>query len=288
MLNTQITELRPTSSGSAVARTSSSAAWPRQAKLWSSLKEVCDLLRIPSSSSMNDNDVQFQHIQFKAGQRIHTIGQTFDMLYIVYSGFLKTVMIDESGNEQVLGFPMKGDLFGIDGIHSKQYTSEAVALSTCEVVLLPFKTLLTLGRTHSELEHALYGVMSGELVREQGMVSSLGSLSAEARVARFLVFLAGRFTEIGYSGKEFNLRMTRQEIGNYLGLTIETVSRTLSAFNAIGLISISQRAVVINDVNALKTLRRLPPRMKRESEKSAKPALVSVGAAGVTEQLEAA
>jgi CRP/FNR family transcriptional regulator len=282
-MNTQISELRPAAPAAGASRTA--AAWPRQAKLWSSLKEVCDLLRIPSSASMNENDAQFQHIQFKAGQRIHTIGQTFDMLYIVYSGFLKTVMIDESGNEQVLGFPMKGDLFGIDGIHSKQYTSEAVALSTCEVVLLPFKTLLALGRTHNELEHALYGVMSGELVREQGMVSSLGSLSAEARVARFLVFLAGRFAEIGYSGREFNLRMTRQEIGNYLGLTIETVSRTLSAFNAIGLISISQRAVVINDINALKTLRRLPPRMKRDTEKSVKAAFVP---AGIGAQLEAA
>jgi CRP/FNR family transcriptional regulator len=286
MLNTQISEIR--SSALAATPRATQAGWPRQAKLWSSLKEVCDLLRIPSSSSMNDNEVQFQHIQFKAGQRIHTIGQPFDMLYVVYSGFLKTVMIDESGNEQVLGFPMKGDLFGIDGIHSKQYTSEAVALSTCEVVLLPFKTLLTLGRTHSDLEHALYSVMSGELVREQGMVSSLGSLSAEARVARFLVFLAGRFSEIGYSGKEFNLRMTRQEIGNYLGLTIETVSRTLSAFNAIGLIAISQRAVVINDINALKTLRRLPPRMKRDADKPAKPSLVPVVDTGINEQLEAA
>src|SRR3954469_10432297 len=81
------------------------AAWQRQAKLWSNLKEVCDLLRIPAK--MGSDDFQFQHMQFKAGQRIHTIGQPFDMLYIVNSGFLKTVMIDEIGNEQILGFPMK-------------------------------------------------------------------------------------------------------------------------------------------------------------------------------------
>jgi len=246
------------------------AGWQRNGKLWSSLKEVCDLLRVPTTSAMAADEFQFQHMQFKAGQRIHTIGQPFDMLYIVYSGFLKSVMIDESGNEQVLGFPMKGDMFGIDGIHSKQYSTETVALSNCEIILLPFKSFAALGRTHIELESAIYGVMSRELVREQTMVGTLGSLSAEARVARFLVFLSDRFTEMGYSGKQFNLRMTRQEIGNYLGLTLETVSRTLSAFNAIGLICVDQRAIVLNDIQALKTLRRLPPSHARAKQQAAK------------------
>ncbi|HEV2610610.1 MAG TPA: helix-turn-helix domain-containing protein [Noviherbaspirillum sp.] len=246
------------------------AGWQRNGKLWSSLKEVCDLLRVQLTSALGGDEFQFQHMQFKAGQRVHTIGQPFDMLYIVYSGFLKSVMIDESGNEQVLGFPMKGDMFGIDGIHSKQYSTETVALSNCEVILVPFKTFAALGRTHSELEAAIYGVMSRELVREQAMVGTLGSLSAEARVARFLVYLSDRFTEMGYSGKQFNLRMTRQEIGNYLGLTLETVSRTLSAFNAIGLICVDQRAIVLNDIPALKTLRRLPPSHTRAKQEAAK------------------
>lgn len=248
------------------------SAWQRQGKLWSSLKEVCDLLRIaaPVLPAGSEEEYQFQHMQFKAGQRIHTIGQPFDMLYVVYSGFLKTVLIDEFGNEQVLSFPMKGDLFGVDGIHSKQYTSEAVALSNCDVILVPFKAFSALGRTHAELEAAIYGVMSRELVREQAMVSALASLSAEARVSRFLVFLSQRFTEMGYSGSQFNLRMTRHEIGNYLGLTLETVSRTFSALNAIGLVSVDQRAIVIHDVNALKTLRRLPPSRSRAKQVAAK------------------
>jgi CRP/FNR family transcriptional regulator len=253
----------------------------RHGKLWSSLKEVCELLRIPASPSVADEEFRFQHMQFKAGQRIHTIGQPFDMLYIVYSGFLKTVMIDESGNEQILGFPMKGDLFGIDGIHAKQYSSEAVALSNCDIILVPFKTFTALGRLHGDLESSIYGAMSHELVREQAMISMLGSLSAEARVARFLVFLSERFTQMGYSGTQFNLRMTRQEIGSYLGLTLETVSRTLSAFNAIGLISIDQRAVVINDFHALKTLRRLPPSQARVKHDGAKSRAASVMPAAI-------
>lgn len=242
------------------------AGWQRQGRLWSNLKEICELLRIQPVNSNSDEELLFQHVQFKTGQRIYTIGQSFDTLYIVHSGFLKTVLIDEFGNEQVLSFPMRGDLLGVDGIHSRRYASEAVALSNCDVILVPFKKLTALGRVHLELEPAMYGVMSRELVREQAMVSMLGALSAEARVARFLVSLSERFAEMGYSSKFFNLRMTRHEIGSYLGLTLETVSRTLSAFNEIGLISVEQRAIGINDADALKSLRRLPPSNSRAKQ----------------------
>jgi CRP/FNR family transcriptional regulator, anaerobic regulatory protein len=245
------------------------ASWQRTGKLWSTLKEVCDLLHIPVSAAAVEDDTLFQHLQFKAGQRIHTIGQPFDVLYVVNSGFIKTVRIDEFGNEQILSFPMKGDLFGVDGIHGRRYESEAVALTNCDVILVPFKKFTALGKSHPELESAIYGVMSRELIREQAMVTMLGSLSAEARVARFLVNLSDRFSELGYSGKQFNLRMTRHEIGSYLGLTLETVSRTLSAFNEMGLISVDQRAIDMKDIATLRTLRRLPPSRSRK-EKLAK------------------
>jgi CRP/FNR family transcriptional regulator, anaerobic regulatory protein len=238
-------------------------AWHRQGKLWSTLNEICELLRIPATNHFDDEEFVFQHVQFKTGQRIHTIGQPFDTLFIVHSGFLKTVLIDEFGNEQVLSFPMKGDMFGVDGIHTKRYMSESVALSNCDLILVPFKKFTQLGRSHIEFEHSMYNVMSRELVREQAMVSMLGALSAEARVARFLVSLSERFAEMGYSSKLFNLRMTRHEIGSYLGLTLETVSRTLSAFNEIGLISVDQRSIGIKDIDALRTLRRLPPSSAR-------------------------
>jgi CRP/FNR family transcriptional regulator len=291
MLSMQPSE---TKSASIPTRTTPVAGggWQRHRKLWSTLQEVCDQLSITAPDSAVDEVTLFQHVQFKAGQRIHTIGQPFDMLYIVHSGFLKTVMIEESGNEQIIAFPMKGDLFGIDGIHSKQFTSETVALSECDIILVPFTTFTALRRVHGDLESAIYGVMSRELVREQAMISTLATLSAEARVARFLAFLSERYTQMGYSGTQFNLRLTRHEIGNYLGLTLETVSRTLSAFNAIGLISIDQKAVVLNDLHALKTLRRLPPspgRSRMKEEKAGGAASLSSPADTVQiEQLTAA
>ena len=269
MLSVQRPELRRASTTTGM-QSSADAGWQRSGKLWSNLKEVCDLLRISAGSSIAHEDTLFQHVQFKAGQRIHTIGQPFDMLYIVNSGFLKSVMIDASGSEHILSFPMKGDLFGVDGIHTRHYASEAVALSSCDIILVPFKKFTAIGKTHAELETAMYGVMSRELIREHAMVTILGSLSAEARVARFLALLSERFSEMGYSGRQFNLRMTRHEIGSYLGLTLETVSRTLSAFNEIGLISVEQRAIEINNLEALKTLRRLPPSRAREKQQAAK------------------
>jgi CRP/FNR family transcriptional regulator len=242
----------------------------RPGKLWSNLKEVCDLLHIPIAVPVNNEEGLFQHVQFKSGQRVHTIGQAFDHLYVVNSGFLKTVLIDEFGNEQVLSFPMKGDMLGVDGINTRHYASEAVALSDCDIILLPFKKLTALGRVHPALENLMYGVLSRELVREQAMIGVLGGLSAEARVARFLVTLAERFAAMGYSSKLFNLRMTRQEIGSYLGLTLETISRTLSALNEIGLITVDQRTIGIKDVEALQTLRRLSPRARANKSRAAK------------------
>ncbi len=238
-------------------------AWRQQGSLWSNLRQVCDLLAIPAPVSADEEDTLFQHVRFKAGQRIHRIGQSFDTLYIVNSGFLKTVHIDEYGNEQVLSFPMKGDLLGIDGIHKQHYASEAIALSDCDMILLPYKTFTALGRIHVELEQAMFSVMSREIVREQLMISMLSALSAEAKVARFLTNLGERFNQMGYSGRSFNLRMTRQEIGSYLGLTLETVSRTLSALNELGMISVEQREINLIDPVALKTLRRLPPAKAR-------------------------
>lgn len=237
--------------------------WRCQGNLWSTLHEVCELLHIPTPANSNNEDALFQHVRYKAGQRIHTIGQHFENLYIVNSGFLKSVLIDEYGNEQVLSFPMKADLLGIDGIYTQRHASEAVALSDCDVILVPYKTFSALGRTYAELEQAMFSAMSRELVREQAMISMLSALSAEAKVARFLTNLGERFGQLGYSNKVFNLRMTRHEIGSYLGLTLETVSRTLSAFNELGLITVDQRQIGIIDPVSLKALRRLPPAKSR-------------------------
>ena len=237
---------------------SHTAGWRARGNLQSNLSDICTLLSITEPTNSDCKEILFQHVHYKTGKRIHMIGQHFDTLFIVNSGFLKTIVIDDCGDEQVLGFPMKGDLLGIDAIYSKQHTTEVVALSDCDLILVPYKIFSTLGRTYAELEHAMLGVMSRELVREQMIICMLSALGAEAKVARFLVSLGKRFSQLGYSGNVYNLRMTRLEISNYLGLAIETVSRALSAFHELGLIVVYQRQIKIIDTQALATLRRLP------------------------------
>jgi CRP/FNR family transcriptional regulator len=234
------------------------AGIPSRGTLWSTLEEICILLHSPTTSLASDKTL-FQHVQFKTGQRIHRVGQVFDTLYVVNAGFLKTATVDDSGTERVLGFPMKGDMIGLDGIHFHHHASETIALTECDLILLPFARLTGLGRANPDVENLMYRMMSRELAFRQEIINTLGTLSAEARVARFLVSLTDRFVELGYSGKLFNLRMTRQEIGNFLGLTMETVSRTLSAFNEMGLITVQQRCVGINEPEALRALCRPPP-----------------------------
>jgi CRP/FNR family transcriptional regulator len=232
--------------------------WRSRGNFQSSLSEICALLTIAAPEYSAKENILFQHVHYKAGKRIHTIGQNFDTLYIVNSGFLKIVWTDEYGNEQVLGFPMKGDLLGIDAIHSKRHATELVALSDCDLILLPYKIFSNLGRKYAELEQCILSVMSRELVREHSHVRMLNALGAEAKVARFLTELGARYVQLGYSGKVYNLRMTRLEIASYLGLAIETVSRTLSAFHELGLIAVYQRQIDIIDAKSLANLRKLP------------------------------
>jgi CRP/FNR family transcriptional regulator len=226
---------------------------------WSSLREICALLKVQPVKDPQLCDQLFQHVLVKSGQQVYAVGQRFEMLYLVNSGFLKTISLSDGGQEVVLKFPMKGDLLGVDGIDGQRYVCEAVALSECDLIVLPFHKLALLGRECSELENLIYRAISRELVHGQMQIGMFSGLSAEARVARFLAALAEKFGQLGYSRKSFNLRMSRREMGSYLGLTLETVSRTLSALSAMGLINVNRRTVDIIDAVGLKTMRRIPP-----------------------------
>lgn len=223
--------------------------------LWSTMDEVFSLLNIPSTASIRSDPFLFQNVQIKAGQPLHTIGQPFDTLYLVRSGFLKTALIDDVGEQQVLSFPMKGDLLGVDAIGSKRHQSESVALSDCEIILLPYKKLTALGLLHEGLEIAMFETLSREIARRGALINVLGVLNAEVRVARFLLSMGSRFEQMGYSGKRFYLRMTRRHIGSYLGLTQETVSRVMGSLAKTGLISISGKMVILDDIDGLRSLR---------------------------------
>lgn len=182
-----------------------------------------------------------------AGDECHT-------LYVVRFGCLKVSMLDPSGTEQGLGFPMTGDAVGVDGLASGRYPTDVVALERSEVVMIPVARMAELTREHGLLATLFYRLISREIVRDQSALVLLGSLSAEPRVAAFLLNLADRYGALGYSRTAFQLPMSRQDIASYLGLKIETVCRTIAAFNRIGFLRVSHRAIEILDAQALRRL----------------------------------
>ena len=217
-----------------------------------SVRELTRLLHIDYPGEAWLVRTAFALRRVREGEALVHAGDKFHSLYVVRSGCFKTVYTDLSGSEQVLGFPMCGDLMGADGIDSGRYSSTAVSLETSEVVIVPLASLARLAYECPSLEALLYRVLSRELVRVQNMTWTLGTLGAEGRVAAFLLSLSARLGALGYSRCSFNLRMTRQEMGSYLGLKLETVSRALSALNTAGIIQVHQRSIDIVDAAALR------------------------------------
>jgi CRP/FNR family transcriptional regulator len=189
--------------------------------------------------------------RLRPSDALYRAGDPFESLYLVHAGVFKTVLVDSGGAEQVLAFPMAGDVVGIDGVDPGRYPSECIALEQSAVAVIPFARLAHLGRDHSAVEHLVYRIFSRELVCKHEMMLRLGTLHAEARVAAFLLELADRHKHIGLSRQVFVLRMTRAELGSYLGVKLETVSRALSSFAAAGLIEVSRRTITIRDAAGL-------------------------------------
>jgi CRP/FNR family transcriptional regulator len=202
--------------------------------------------------------ITFPVRRLKAGDTLVRAGDRFDAVYVIRSGFFKTVRTDTGGNEMVLALPMGGEAIGLDAIDSGRHTADVIALDASLVAIVPFARLAQLAREHPCLERALFRAFSRELCREHGMIWLLGTRDAEARLAAFLLDLSERFGRLGYSRIAFELRMTRQEIGSYLGIKLETVSRTLSGLAARGLIAVDRRTVTLNDIAGLRRI--LEPR----------------------------
>jgi CRP/FNR family transcriptional regulator len=188
------------------------------------------------------------------GDALFRTGEPFAALYAVRTGFFKTCVGSEDGRDQVTGFQMAGELLGLDGIGTERHTCDAVALEDSQVCVIPFHQLEDLSREFSDLQRQLHRVMSREIVRDHGVMLLLGSMRAEERLAAFLLNLTQRLKSRGFSSTELILRMTREEIGSYLGLKLETVSRAFSKLQDDGALEVKQRQIRILDPAALQAL----------------------------------
>lgn len=183
--------------------------------------------------------------RIKKGSVLYRCGESFTSLYVIRTGVMKIVMNAADGHEQVTGFHMASEVIGLDGVYTHQHTSSAIALEDSEVCVVPFGKLEDLSHDLPVFQHQIYRMMSREIVREHNAMLLLGSMRADARLAAFLLDLIQRLTRHGYSSNQLVLRMTREEIGSYLGLKLETVSRMFSKFMEDGLIEVKRREVRI-------------------------------------------
>ncbi len=192
--------------------------------------------------------------KIKRGDVLFHNGEKFTNLFAIRTGFFKTCITSEDGRAQVTGFQMAGEIVGLDGIVNDVHSCDAVALEDAEVCVLPFDRIEEISREVNSLQRHVHKIMSREIVREHGVILFLGSMRAEERLAAFLLNLVQRLHARGFSQTELLLRMSREEIGSYLGMKIETVSRTFSKFVEDGIIEVKQRNIRILKTDALKDI----------------------------------
>jgi CRP/FNR family transcriptional regulator len=219
-----------------------------------SLRELCLPLGLTDEEMQQLEKLVLVRRPVKRGEYLFRANAPFDSLYAVRMGFFKTKVLLEDGREQVTGFHMAGELIGLDGIGTERHTCDAVALENSEVCVIPFERLEHFSREVEALQRHFHKIMSREIVREHGVMMLLGSMRAEERLAAFLLNLSQRLVLRGYSPTEFNLRMTREEIGSYLGLKLETVSRVLSRFQDEGFIAVAQKNIGIKNAGGLRAV----------------------------------
>lgn len=223
------------------------------------LRELCLPYGLSEKEILKLDTMVASRRRIKRSQHLYRAGEPFEAIYAIKTGFFKTDVLLEDGRDQVTGFQMAGEILGMDGISTENHTCNAVALEDSEVCVIPFAQLEGLSREIQALQHHFHKVMSREIVRDHGVMMLLGTMRAEERLAAFLLNLSQRFTARGYSPQEFHLRMTREEIGSYLGLKLETVSRAFSRFQEEGFISVQQKHIRILDIAPLKQLLAHPP-----------------------------
>ncbi|MBI4196148.1 MAG: fumarate/nitrate reduction transcriptional regulator Fnr [Betaproteobacteria bacterium] len=219
-----------------------------------SLRELCLPAGLDQRELAQIDQLVNRRQPVKRGDYLFRAGIELRSLYAIRTGFMKSCVLHEDGREQVAGFHMMGDLMGLDAISSNRHICDAVALEDSEVCEIPLSELEALSREIPSLQQHFHRIMSREIVRDYGVMLLLGSMKAEERLAAFLLNLSQRFAARGYSATEFNLRMTREEIGSYLGLKLETISRALSRFQEDGLIAVRNKRIKLTDIPALRAL----------------------------------
>jgi len=218
------------------------------------LRDLCLPCGLEGQDMDSANELVYTRKRIKAGESLYQAGDAFKSLYSVRTGFFKSYVITVGGRVQVTGFQMSGEIIGVDGIDNDEHTINVAALEDSEVCVIPYVRLEEISARVPALRRQVHRVMAREIVRDHGVMLLLGSMRAEERVAAFLLNLSKRFVARGYAASEFHLRMKREEIGSYLGLKLETVSRIFSKFQELGLLSVQKKSISILSIEGLQDI----------------------------------
>ncbi|CAB3639385.1 helix-turn-helix domain-containing protein [Achromobacter pestifer] len=218
------------------------------------LGHVCVPVGMAAAEVEKLDELVKERVRLEKGKTLYSLDHPLDAVYGVRFGSIKTQLEDATGQIQITGFHLPGEIVGMDGMLDGKHVSAAVALEDSEVCVIRLSEVDRVAAHLPSLQQQFRRLMSREITRSHQMLASLGSMRSEQRLAAFLLNLSQRYASLGYSSTEFVLRMSREEIGSYLGLTLETVSRLFSRFAREGLIKINQREVRILDLPALKQL----------------------------------
>lgn len=207
------------------------------------------MLCLPLSMDLNDlnalDEIVKRSRPLKKGEFLFRQGDTFNSVYAVRSGSLKTFSITDCGEEQITGFHLPSEFVGLSGMDTDNYPVSAIALETTSICEIPFDRLDDLSASLPQLRRQLMRIMSREIRDDQQMMLLLSKKTADERIATFLVNLSARFRSRGYSPYQFRLAMSRNEMGNYLGLAVETVSRVFTRFQQSNLLSAEGKEIHI-------------------------------------------
>lgn len=196
-------------------------------------------------------DLPLPRKRLRARQHVFRAGQVRQFLYLVHAGFFKTCLVSEDGREKITGFRMRGDLLGIDSLDLARYSCDAIALEYGEVWEIPVAQL----QAHLPgFQERLTAALANEIRRDWGWMLALGTLTAEQRVATFLLDFSAQLERLGFSASCLLLRMPRGDLANFLSLQLETVIRVLARLQGRGLIDVSKREIRIHDRAGLQAL----------------------------------
>ena len=219
-----------------------------------SLRELC----IPQG--MNEDELKLIDEIIERKKPVHKndylfrAGDNNRALYAVLSGSVKTLVDNPNGEEQIVGFHLPGELLGMDGFSGDAHTCSAVALETSSVCEFPLDKLDEVCHEVPSIQYAMRRIMGKEVTKDHAMLLLLGRMSAEEKLASFLISLSKRMAQRHWKPTEFNLTMPRQDIANYLGLAVETVSRLFAHLQDAGIIEVDRRRVNISDIERLKAI----------------------------------